>query len=545
MTIANARKFWSSAGFSTFCFVLAVFFKIALKRIFFIFGADKLAQVVITRNFLSGRGMSIDTVELSNLGQTIYPYSPDWAIGYNFLLAPLLVLTKGDFILSTLLIDFLSAIVLCWYLLKLYKSIGFPTWLINCMLVFQGLFISKELEMSAHTDFLAMTLMIGALYHLTKFLYSVRNVDPNLYYGFVFLFLTGLVRYQYIPVLIVLLCLTLLLTFYRREKHHVRPIAFSFVSLILVYGLLFFYLYSKTENTFFLSKMKSGFFPENLLQTYPFIPASFFNLHLLATQSTIITGIVYTEWLNLAKWINLPASVFLAFVFIRYLWTHRFKPANTASRFLFLGGFSAFLILGELIFLAVTKDPVIGPPLFSWSFVVSGRYFAFVQLFIQIAVAWWLFCERGKGTIKGVIKKVFLVIVFLQILHGIYFVTKKLLNPVPLDQAMVQNAIFASIINFIQEETKKDPKRKVIVSAFDKQYGFLANLYGGTGYFNPQELNQTLPQSREKAVLLFMVRKKEMPYLSAFLKQPGIQYLYQLQDYFYYTYYVEPGAAAR
>ena len=545
MAIVNARGFWSSTGFSMFCFVLAVFFKISLKRIFFIFGADKFGQVVITRNFLNGHGMSIDTVELTNLGHTIYQNSPDWAIGYNFLLSVFLVFTDNDFILSTLLIDCISAIIFCWYLLKLYRMMGFPSWLINCMLVFQGLFISRELEMSAHTDFLAMTLMLAAVYYLTKFLSATPKQNLHIYFGSFLLMSTGLVRYQYIPVTIVLLFLTLLLTFYKKKRQHIKPTIFSLAGLLLFFGLLIVYLYSNAENTFFLSKIKSGFFPGNLLQTYPFVPASFFNLHFLATQSTIITGIDYNMWLHVAKWINFPAFVFLAFIFLRYLWSHRFRSINMAETFLLLGGLSAFLILGELIFLAVTKDRDIGPPLFSWSFVVSGRYFAFVQLFIQIAVAWWLFCEPKNTTIKNVIKKIFLVIIFIQIFHGAYYVTKKLKHPVPLDHTIIQYPLSTSVINFIKEETTKDTERKVIVTAFDKQYGFLASLYGATGYFNPGELNRILPQSKKKAVLLLMVRKKEMPYVFAFLKRPGVQYLYQLQDYFYYTYYVEPSAVLR
>jgi hypothetical protein len=336
----------------------------------------------------------------------------------------------------------------------------------------------------------------------------------------------------------------MLVTVYNKKKQHFRSIALCLATLLSIFGVLLLYLFEKTANPYFLSKIESGFFPANLLHTYPFIPASFVNLHFLSVQFAIITGTDYSYWMNIARWINIPVVIILGTLFLHNQWTRRFKVRNTPETFVLLAGLSAVLLLGELIFLSISKSIHTGPPQFSWTFGVSGRYFALIQVIVHVIVAWWLFRSRGKVRLKRWLQTLFLAITCLEIIHGTYYVTKKLIHPVPLNQTIVQNPIFRSVIQFIQEQHTKDPGTKVIVTAFDKQYGFLANLYGGTGYFTPPKLNNTLPKSSRKAVVLLLVRKKEMPYLSGFLARANVQYLYQLQDYVYYTYYVEPTLTA-
>lgn len=49
--MVNAYRFLSSKSFSVFAFTTAILLKIALRRIFFLFGSDKLGQVVVTLSF--------------------------------------------------------------------------------------------------------------------------------------------------------------------------------------------------------------------------------------------------------------------------------------------------------------------------------------------------------------------------------------------------------------------------------------------------------------------------------------------------------------
>ena len=96
------------------------------------------------------------------------------------------------------------------------------------------------------------------------------------------------------------------------------------------------------------------------------------------------------------------------------------------------------------------------------------------------------------------------------------------------------------MIDFIEQNAKNDPERKVVVTAFDKQYGFIANLHGAAGFFSPQMLNDSLPASGKKAVMLIILTGKELPYLSKFLQRPGVRLHYKHEGFFYFTYFVDP-----
>ena len=541
--MANAYRFLSSKSFSVFAFTAAVFLKIALKRIFFLFGSDKLGQVVITRNFLTGHGTTIDSVAFSDLSQRMYIFSPDWPIGYNLLLSPFWLLANGDFTVAIFLVDCFTALLLTLYLRKVFIEIGFASWLANLLLIFQALFISQPL-MSAHTDFVSTTLLLASIYHLTKFL-SQPITNNHIYYGSFFLLATGLTRYQYIPVVLLLLGIILVMTFRSTKKIYFRKIFVCLLVLSLFFSLFLWYQYTQTIGTFFLSKMKSGFFPENISFLYPFIPGSFLDLNFLAVQASRIFSLSYPFWIDMAGWINQPLALLFTFILIRFIWKRRLNAATPGENFIVLGGLSSLLILGELVFLSISKDKNIGPPLFEWTFVSTGRYFAWIILFIQIATAWWIFCEPRKNFLKSVIKVFFIVAVSLQITHGLYYVTKQLAGSlVPMNKIIFQNQAVGPVIDFIEQTAKNDPEREVVVTAFDKQYGFIANLYGAAGFFSPQMLNESLPESSKKAVMLIVLTGKELSHLSKFLQRPGVRLHYKNEGFYYFTYFVDPHGGA-
>jgi hypothetical protein len=543
--MVNAYRFLSSKSFSVFAFTTAILLKIALRRIFFLFGSDKLGQVVVTRNFLNGHGISIDTVALSDLSQRLYIFSPDWPIGYNLLLSPLWLLTNGDFTLAIFLIDCLTAFVLIWYLRKLFIDTCFPTWLTNLLLIFQALFISQPL-MYANTDFVSTALLLAAIYHLNKFL-TQQGTGNHIYYSSFFLLSTGLIRYQYIPVILLLLCMVLVMSFKGDNRARLRKIVVCLLALSSFFAIFLLYQYTQTVSTFFLSKMKSGFYPDNISSLYPFIPGSFLNLNFLAVQASKAFNTSYSFWISLATWINIPLTLLLSFLLIRYIWKRSLNTKTPGDIFIVLGGFCSLLILGELLFLSVTKDKHIGPPLFEWTFVSTGRYFAWIILFIQLGTAWWIFCAPGKSFLKSVVKLFFIIAVSIQIMHGAYYVTKQLAGSlVPMNTIIFQNKNLKPVIAFIGQTAKNDPERNVVVTAFDKQYGFIANLYGAAGFFSPQALNETIPKASKKAVILIALADKERPYLAKFLKQPGVRLYHKTGDFFYFTYFVDPhGNSAR
>jgi hypothetical protein len=181
--------------------------------------------------------------------------------------------------------------------------------------------------------------------------------------------------------------------------------------------------------------------------------------------------------------------------------------------------------------------------MFEWTYVSTARYFAFPSLFIQIVAFYWLFINQHSGRIflHSILKTLLLAIFTIELLHGLYFVVKKISSPIsPFYRVITEDAKKGDVINLIQQQSLKDPSRLIVVTSFSPLPGFIAAWHGAIGMPNPQLLNTTLPKSSKPAVLFVVVHKKEVFLLAPFLKRSAVELIRKTEDYCYYRYYVEP-----
>src|SRR6476661_7627305 len=161
--LRSFKQFFSGPIASTICFVMALFSRMMLLRIFFDFGSDKLGQILIARNFLGGKALTIGQVSAENLAHQIYApaiYNPPigWPPGYSILLSPLLLITS-NIALACLLLDFIAALIFLIYLRKLLQLLKFDSANVNLFLLFQGFIIYN----SGPSDFLGLTFLVMAM----------------------------------------------------------------------------------------------------------------------------------------------------------------------------------------------------------------------------------------------------------------------------------------------------------------------------------------------------------------------------------------------
>jgi hypothetical protein len=542
-TLRVFQKYLSSPGASVICFIIALLAKISLFRIFLDIGPDKLGQVLIARNFLKGHGISVDEVAITNLAEKIYTPVIGWAPGYSFMISPFLTIWKDNYMLACFAVDCVTALIFFWYLRKLLLLINFPSWIINLFLIFQGFFISYYVAGSSASDFPAMTFLLAALYYLIR-ITRRSSISYRLTISLsIFLLAACLMRYQYFPAGILLVLTLTASGFAQKEKHWWKSglISLCIIGIIGTAGMLYQQLNAGSST--FLRPAAKGFYPENMKLLYPFIISSVTNLHFYAVQLSEYFHKPYPWWIEVAKLFNWIILVLLAAVFIRCLVRKKLSVQNTTESFSLFGGIMAIGVSGLLIMISLFVSADVGPPSFSWTYVMEDRYFAFPALFIQVWVWQWLFVQPAvnRSIFKKILQWFFVLIISIEIFHGLYFILKKMSQPMlGFDQIVASDPEKEIPIEFIRAQQKKNPGIKTVVTSFRKLPGYVANWYGGSGLFTPGELNVTVPASAEPAVLLVVIPKKDVILLASFLQRPGVELLQESGDFSFYTYYVGP-----
>lgn len=540
--LKRAKEYLSLPWVSVLCTLLAIAGKIGMMRIFLAIGPDKFAQVSMTYNWLHGRGLTLNASTIDNLGKVLYIPDNGWPPGYNLLLSLFLPFTGDNYMLACFLVDCLSVVLFFWYCRKLLLLIKFPVWLTNLFLLFQGYFIVST---SGSTDHLSLTLLTASLYYLVKTIGSENVAWKTIIPLTFFLLLACFVRYQNLPAALCLAGSLMAIGWLQKKRswYHSGIIALS--CTVLLYGAFFLYQYFQTGSAYYLVPVKRGIYPGNLLLMHPFTVSGLINLHFYAVQLSITFNSEYQTWIAVARWIGLPAIILLTVAFTYYALKKKGKIGNTFTGFFIFGYIIYMATIGLLVYLALTHDKNIGPPLFTWTYVMDARYYIFPVFFTNVCLWWYFFVRAPKNNRlwMRLLTMLFILVVAFEITHGMYYVAKTCSKGVmPLRDIPYEKPQQAFVFRFIEAMKQKEPDRKVVVTGFDKRYSFCTGLYGASGLLNPMELNDRLPASSKPAVLLLVINKNELLLLEPFLRQPGVKLLTQIEDYSVYTYYVEPAA---
>jgi hypothetical protein len=531
------KNLFSSPAASVICILFSILARTGFLRIFLKIGPDKSGLILMTRNWLSGHGLTINAADAANLGQITYEHFYRWPPAYNVILAPVLWLLKDDHMMATFLVDITINILFFIYLRKLLLLVGFPVWLTNCFLIFQALSIQPYFVASNPTDFIGMAFLTMSIYHIVRVTKARSFSGMHGWAAGIFLAAAALTRYHYIPVSLVLALLLLWQGYFHKYAGWKnRGVLVCALVPVIIGSIL---LLQKLSSGAFVDMVSpaAGFFPSNLLLMHPYIVGSFINLNFYAMQLSQALQTGYSLWTDLARIITIVLSVALLVIYAQWLLRNRKKINSSSENFWLFGGMACLLSVGVLVGLSLFRSKDMGPPLFNWTFVMEQRYFAFPLLFFPILAWHWLFSQPAVSIWKKILKWVLIITVVVEMAHGIYFLIKKLSEPMPpvSEVAWVRPEV-AFTKQFIEEQQAKG--NKVVVTSFVRQFGFVAGWYGAAAIFNPLQINNEKPGSKEPAVLLAIINKKELPYFSPFLSDPGARLLHTVDEYYFYTLYV-------
>lgn len=498
-------------------------------------------QVMAMQNFVDGHGISTSYVLPTNLSATVYEPLINWPPGYSLLLSPFYVLFNHNYILAGLTLNILAAIALIIFSRRILKVLEVPQHLINLFTLFTGFFIYSFYFIDS-SDAIAISFFTAAIYFTLTLI--KRGVAPSKFVAatVICLFFCGLIKYLFIPVAFIIPVFIFLKGYADKNKAIKKAGIISFFCLLILFGALLTWQKINSGSPVYISESSRGFFPENLKNIYPAIPASFVNpdtISLVFPENSSANHILFRSMQCLHLLFLLFVTIFVA----RRIFKKGFKEISVSNSFFYISFFLSAGIMLLLVILSLRVGKEENIPGHWWTYVEEPRYYGLIALLLHIAVF------AGYQYFKSFNSKFRFAFYLLPLLllpetfRGIIFTAKRIYKTGKEEYS------------WQYEQEIQDYADRVIKNARGKQNGEVTVVTGSSYYINyrvglfshvpvlrdASVLN--LPvwlHTKKPALLLVILQENDFPDYQPFL-QWNEKYLFgEFRGYYFYAIHVIP-----
>lgn len=381
--------------------------------------ADKSIYLLFSKEILAGRH-PLEPIRFIGSDKVEYVYNNAFSSPfYSIMSLPFLWLT-GSVFQTSFLMD-----VLAWgiYFSGLYFTARFflkEHWLVNLLIIFSGFFLMLYEMQSTPKDHFATGFLLWATYLTSVFLKRQTLIYSILLY-FVYLLIV-FTKFLYAPLIILFLGFLFYNAF--RERSKKLALFATGISIACMVSIFLFYQYwgflrmhSSSQVIYKpVEEFIKGFFPENLLQFYPFISSSWINTGLWGQK--------------IEKFFHLP----------QFLRGHVFQTLDILTLLLALillgplfkkiiknrAACLVLLICTSIIFMTTYMSIRFQEIHFTtlitqWTYVRNPRFFLFPMVMIQLFLVYLL---SSTQLLKSWIRYLCITLIAMECLHGIYFSIK-------------------------------------------------------------------------------------------------------------------------
>lgn len=384
-------------------------------------------QVLGTQSFIAGNGIGIPMVLPGDLTTIYYEHLIMWPPGYSFLLAPYLLVFKNDFITAVLTLDITSAIILIFISRSILRSLGVPIYLANIYTLFIG-FFNYNFYNFPSSDSIAITLYAISLYFSIVLLKKDKSSISNSIGVLAPLILAAFVKYLFIP-LVFTIPLLIYWKGHLEDKRYLKRFGlFVTVVLALAIGSLLIWQKLSAGSAIYIAQPERGFFPGNLLESYPFFPGAFIKME---TTYLLFPGKNEIQNLIFATFQVIHVLFIIGCIF--YIYQRLFKkrtltlPIHDSIFFLtFIVSLVITLFLSALS-LTVAKENWDGN--IQWTYVQEPRYYGIMAILAHICLFVYLYNYYRKSHL--IIRFVFFLFagfMTIESLRGFYFMVNRVKN---------------------------------------------------------------------------------------------------------------------
>lgn len=363
---------------------LAIIARIIQLIFFYNIRVDGMYQVMAMQNFVEGHGISTAKVLPGALSTIIYEPLINWPPGYSIILAPFYILFGHNYMLAGMAVDILGAILLIFTCRKILRLLDTPVYLVNVFTLLTGFFIYYFYFINS-SDAIAISFFMLGIYYTIKLL-KKGSFSLSLSLLIVAcLFLSGLIKYLFIPVVYIVPLFILLKGWANKNKGIERSGLISFLLLVVSLGAILIWQKINTGSSTYISESGRGFFPGNLANAHPAIPSSFINPdtpQLLFGESSTASMIIFRVLQGIHIILFLAALVYM----LRKLIKKGFKDLLPADSFFYLAFFLSAGITIVLVILSLTVTKEENIPGHLWTYVEEPRYYGMINVLVHLGI---------------------------------------------------------------------------------------------------------------------------------------------------------------
>ena len=498
---------------------------------------DKITQLAAAVSITKGNGYTLPLLHPDNLSVVHHERLIEWPPFYSFLVAPILKATNYDYDQTAFIADVLSIILYLTFILLIVWELGFPSWLCALLLLYRASEINGIIQSSAPTDYFGVGFWLISLYCWLRFLKDQKTFQLSM--AVFFAAITPLIRYMYLPFILILPACLLVHAYLNRNRKNILVGWTTLFAAIVVVALPLLFNYFATGKAYYIYETQKGFYPENIQYFGPIFWSAFLNLDFIVYQLSIHDFPAN----KIAVLLKITNVIILFGLALRYFFTFFLKGGlrsnEPITRFFGCAGALAVCNIAVLFYVSFSIDYYSATLGFYYSFVQESRYFILAQVVIVLAVFYYAFVAKsGKppSYFLKTLRIILLLIVVAEAAHGPWMLAKR-------TGAFKAHILPASTVeNFIDSLVREANKQDIdIVLTGDPHFASYAILKNLKAIRFSPEINDAPIHAEKKTILLIRIPEIHRKRNEALLNRKGLIPVGKSGSNSYYIMYLSPG----
>jgi hypothetical protein len=433
------------------CLLAAIANKCLIAFYFSSLHGDKALYLLMAKGFLQ-KGIMAEPVSIFETGGTIYAYDPGvHSPLYSLLAAPFLWLTKS-FFQTQYILSVLGWILFFTALYKVASLVFRQRWLVHLFILLAGFFLYPHELSSTPKDTFAVALLLWSVVLLHRFIHQSNWKITGLLA--ITLSALALVKLLYIPLVIVVIFLLVLFLFLERKKHALLQVGLLLLLLLIVGVAVHQFILQPTyylaENTTVALPKNAnpdftkGFYPQNLLATFPFFSSSLINTNFWGVQVEKMTPFSYGQVMNF--FLLMDVILFIGLLVAAFFFLRKSFPNKVLFSLIIL----SLAMVATVFYLSVTQKAIVYKSAADyWTFVSDARSFILPILTFQLLLFLFIF----RFIQLAFLRWLFLVLLVFEGLHGVYFTAKQIISLPLTENTNAETNPHEKVITLLQKET--------------------------------------------------------------------------------------------
>jgi hypothetical protein len=536
--VAGIRRFLSTQSASFLILLLAIAGRLIQVLFFFNIGVDRSFQFQATDSLVRGHGITLAEVLPGDLSTPVYLPLIKWPPGYTIFVAPFYSLFGEYYVTAGIVLDMLFAIVLILFSRKVLRELHVATYLINIYTLLAGFFI-YEFYFYSSSDAIVTALFMVALYYTLRFLKGATSWQKASVVLGILLLVLAAFKYSFIPALFVIPLFLFIKGWANNNSAEKKVGLYSL--LIVIVGLSSILLYQKSTSgsAAYVTDAVSGFFPQNLITTFPFISDAFLKSGTVGQLFGLPYGIGSAVFIMLQV-LHLILGL-IVFVYIgRKIKSQGFKKLSAVDSFFYLAFFVSLVIFLLLLTLSlrIAKDTE------NWTFIQEGRYYGVASVFVHLA--FFVLYQHYRNQFSPLFRSLFLGLFFLLLVEGcrdVFFTFNRVRYFGKEEYSWQYEDRLQKYADAVIQKAKQAYKvNKVAVAGSSYYYNHRIHLYSHVPMMHEAARINDLSSlyTKEPVVLLVMIHENHKPQFRPFLAQKGRASVGNFDGNSFYTVYVTP-----